>query len=149
MDPLERKKIASIEQQLVADKPWQLKGEVGAHSRPLNSLLFEDVNYEQRIKAPIITPETTEALEELIKQRIKDNRFDDPVKKTKPLLSTATTTSRQVEVSSEKSKVGLADLYEQELIAKASVGKVRDGPEKEVEAKIYALFRKLDALVDR
>lgn len=149
MDPIERKKIAAIESQLLADKPWQLKGEVGAHSRPLNSLLFEDVNYEQRIKAPIITAETTEALEELIKQRIKDNKFDDPEKKTKPISTTTPAGARQVEVSAEKSKVGLADLYEQELVAKTTAGKARDGPEKEVEAKIYALFRKLDALVDR
>lgn len=149
MDPSERKKIAAIEEQMLAEKPWQLRGEVSAHSRPVNSLLFENVNYEQRVKAPTITPETTEALEELIKQRIKDNKFDDPVKKVKPMLATTTATTRQVEVSSEKSKVGLAQLYEQELVAKATAGQARDGPEKEIESKLFALFRKLDALVDR
>lgn len=149
MDNIERKKIAAIEQTLIADKPWQLKGEVSARSRPVNSLLFEDVNFEQRTKAPIITPESTEALEELIKQRIKDNKFDDPEKKVKPTQAKGAQ-ARQVEVSSEKSKVGLAQLYEQELVAKATAGQpARDGPEKEVETKLYALFRKLDALVDR
>lgn len=149
MDPAESKKIASIESQLTAEKPWQLKGEISARSRPVNSLLFEDVHYEQRIKAPIITPESTEALEELIKQRIKDNRFDDPVRKVKP-VQTKGPQARQVEVSAERSKVGLAQLYEQELIAKVTSGQpARDGPEKEVETKLFALFRKLDALVDR
>lgn len=149
MDTAERKKIASIEQQLVADKPWQLKGEVSARTRPVNSLLFEDVNYEQRIKAPIITPEFTENLEELIKQRIKDNKFDDPLRKVKPTHRDGNQ-AKQVEVSAEKSKVGLAQLYEQELVAKASSSQAaRDGPEKEVETKLFALFRKLDALVDR
>jgi U3 small nucleolar ribonucleoprotein component len=149
MDETERKQIEEIEKQLLADKPWQLKGEVSARSRPLNSLLFEDVNYEQRIKAPIITPETTEALEAMIRQRIKDNKFDDPVKKVKPTKPSGPQ-ARQVEISSEKSKVGLAQLYEQELIAKATSSKpARDGPEKEVETKLFALFRKLDALVDR
>lgn len=149
MDPSERKKIESMEQQLLSDKPWQLKGEVSARSRPLNSLLFEDVNYEQRIKAPLITPESTEALEAMIRQRIKDNKFDDPLKKVKPTKPDGPQ-ARQVEVSAEKSKVGLAQLYEQELIAKASSSQpARDGPEKEVETKLFALFRKLDALVDR
>lgn len=149
MDPTERKKIAAIEHSLLSDKPWQLKGEVSARSRPVNSLLFEDVNYEQRIKAPLITPESTEALEELIKQRIKDNRYDDPERKVKPTQPKGPQ-ARQVEVSSEKSKVGLAQLYEQELVSKATSGQpARDGPEKDVEKKLFALFRKLDALVDR
>ena len=149
MDISERKKIEALEQGLLADKPWQLKGEISARSRPLNSLLFEDVNYEQRIKAPIITPESTEALEAIIRQRIKDDKFDDPVKKVKPTKPTGPQ-ARQVEVSAEKSKVGLAQLYEQELISKATTSKLaRDGPEKEVETKLFALFRKLDALVDR
>lgn len=149
MDPLEKRRIELMEKQLLADKPWQLKGEVSARSRPLNSLLFEDVKYEQRVKAPIITPESTEALEAMIRQRIKDNKFDDPVRKTK-LTTPNDKQAMQVEVSSEKSKLGLAQVYEQELIAKASSSKpARDGPEKEVEAKVFALFRKLDALVDR
>ena len=149
MDLAEKRKIAAIEEQLIAEKPWQLQGEISAHSRPLNSLLFEDVKFEQRVKAPKITPESTQALEELIKQRIKDNKFDDPVRKTK-LAVAAMQSARQVEVSAEKSKVGLAQLYEQELVAKASSDQpTRDGPEKEVENKLYALFRKLDALVDR
>lgn len=148
MDPSEKKKILALEEQLVGQKPWQLKGEVTANSRPLNSLLFEDVNFEQRIKAPEITPETTEGLEALIKQRIKDGKFDDPERKVKPAFKSQTT--REVEVSQEKSKVGLAQLYEQELVARATgASQTRDGPEKEVETKLHALFRKLDALVDR
>lgn len=147
MDTSDKKKIAQLEQQILTDKPWQLRGEVGAKSRPLNSLLFEDVKYEQQAKAPKITAESTESLEALIRNRIKNNQFDDPVRKVKP--ATAFVTSRQVEVSSEKSKVGLAQIYEQELIAKSTSGQIKDGPEKETERKLYALFRKLDSLVDR
>lgn len=149
MDSSERKKILALEEQLIGEKPWQLKGEVSANSRPLNSLLFEDVNFEQRIKAPEITAETTEGLEALIKQRIKDNKFDDPERKVKSI--TQTQTGREIEVSQEKSKVGLAKLYEQELVAKATgvTNHPRDGIEQEVETKVHALFRKLDALVDR
>lgn len=147
MDVCDKRKIASLEEQIVGAKPWQLRGEVDARSRPVNSLLFEDVSYEQNIKAPKITPETTESLEATIKQRVKDGRFDDPVRKTKPTLNPSS--SRQVEVSSEKSKIGLAQLYEQELITKATAGQAKDGPEKEVEKKLFSLFKKLDALNDR
>lgn len=148
-DAQDRRKIEALEKQIVGDKPWQLLGEVSARSRPLNSLLFEDVDFQQQIKAPKITPETTETLEEMIKKRIKDNRFDDPEKKVKPVHALASS-SKQVEVSSEKSKVGLAQLYEREIIAQATGNKqAKDGPEKEVERKLFALFRKLDALNDR
>lgn len=146
MDRAEKKKIDAIEEQILGEKPWQLRGEISAHARPLNSLLFEEVNFEQTIKKPQITPETTENLEAIIKQRIKDNKFDDPVRKTKPMIPTS---SRQVEVSSEKSKVGLAQLYEQELISKVTSGQTKDGPEKDVEIRLYALIKKLDALNDR
>lgn len=148
MDPHERKKIEVLERQIISEKPWQLKGEVSARARPLNSLLFEEVDFQQQQKAPKITPETTETLEEMIKQRIKDNRFDDPVRKVKPAHALASS-SKQVEISGEKSKVGLAQLYEQEIIASVSGGQTKDGPEKDVERKLYALFRKLDALNDR
>lgn len=145
-DVSERKKIDSLESQLIADKPWQLRGEISAHHRPVNSLLFEEVNFDKKLKAPTITPETTETLEELIKKRIKDGQFDDPVRKIKPAIVAA---SKQVEVSSEKSKIGLAQLYEQELVAKVAPAKAKDGPEKDVERKLLALFKKLDALNDR
>lgn len=147
MDLKEKRKIELIEEELLGQKPWQLRGEITAHSRPVNSLLFEDVNFEQHVKAPKITPETTESLEALIKQRIKDNNFDDPIRKVKPALAAAVT--RQVEVSTEKSKIGLAQIYEQELIAKSGNIKAKEGPEKDVERKLLALFKKLDSLNDR
>lgn len=147
MDQYDKKKIAQIEEQLLGQKPWQLKGEVSARDRPLNSLLFEDVKYEQQIKPPKITAELTEGLEALIRTRIKDNRFDDPVRKIKPATSFVAT--KQVEVSSEKSKLGLAQLYEQELMSKTKPDQRNNGPEKVVEQRLFTLFRKLDALVDR
>lgn len=148
MDNVDRKKIEALEQQILSEKPWQLKGEVSARFRPINSLLYEDVDFQQHIKAPNITPETTETLEELIKQRIKDNKFDDPVRKVKQIGQSVT--KPPIEINSEKSKVGLAQLYEQELIAKASSSKqVKDGPEKDVERKLNAILRKLDALCVR
>lgn len=144
MDSSDFDKIKAIEKSLLESKPWQLKGEVGAHARPTNSLLFQDVQFEQRIRAPEITEETAQTLETIIKQRIKDAKFDDPVRKVKENVQAAG--SNQVQVSGEKSKVGLAQLYEHELLSKVSQPKASDGPEKIVERRLAALYRKLDAL---
>lgn len=146
MDKTDKRKISDVERLIIEEKPWQLKGEVGAHARPVNSLLFEGVGFEQRIKAPVISQETTETLESIIKQRIKDNSYDDPVRKVKPTTSNS---NREIEVSSEKSKIGLAQLYEQELVAKVTKGQTKEGPGKDVEKKLLALCKKLDALCDR
>lgn len=142
---MDSKKIQAIESQLIQERPWQLKGEVTGSTRPLNSLLLEDVRFERHTKECI--PETTESLEEKIKLRIKDNRFDDPVKKVKPASMSAHPSS-SVEVSSERSKVGLATLYEQEIVSKtAAAQETKDTSEKKVEIKLWSLFRKLDHLI--
>lgn len=41
------KKIEELEKSALAEKPWQLSGEVIAQARPENSLLEEDVEFEQ------------------------------------------------------------------------------------------------------
>lgn len=41
------KKIEELENSALAEKPWQLSGEVTAQARPENSLLEEDVEFEQ------------------------------------------------------------------------------------------------------
>lgn len=95
------KKIKELEKSALAEKPWQLSGEVTAQARPENSLLEEDVDFEQMSRtglflritpkmvrlsvwlwflknqplfslAPAVTEETTLQLEDIIKQRIKD-----------------------------------------------------------------------------
>ncbi|KAJ1633116.1 U3 small nucleolar ribonucleoprotein complex, subunit Mpp10, partial [Pavlovales sp. CCMP2436] len=66
-----QEKIEALEDANVANKPWQLRGEVGAAGRPLNSLLEEHIDFEAAARpAPAITQDVTESIEDIIKQRI-------------------------------------------------------------------------------
>lgn len=44
-------KIEELENAALAEKPWQLLGEVTAQTRPENSMLEEDVEFEQASRA--------------------------------------------------------------------------------------------------
>jgi len=90
-------------------KSWALTGEVLAKERPKDSLLNVHLDFNAATKLPpVITKETTNAIEALIKQRIADELFDDPVLKNdnkRKKLNEAT------EMDFNKSTKGLGDIY--------------------------------------
>lgn len=147
-----REQIAELEEENVREKDWVLQGEVTSKSRPKNALLEEDLEFENVTKVvPVITDEVVQGLEERIKARILENRFDDVVRKRevdeKPYLP-----SRMFELQDTKSKESLAQVYENEYMA-AQTGKGlddRDGKlQKECEEleKLWeSICYKLDAL---
>ncbi|KAK0551177.1 U3 snoRNP protein [Tilletia horrida] len=113
-----RDEIAALERENVSKKDWTLRGEIGAPARPVNSLLEEDLEFEQSMKrAPVITEATTSSLEDRIKARILENRFDD-VERRYPQLGSMNSRdflpSRMLELSDAKSGKSLAELYEEE-----------------------------------
>ncbi|NXU12909.1 MPP10 protein, partial [Pardalotus punctatus] len=142
------KKIKSLEEALLEEKPWQLKGEVTGQKRPENSLLEETVLFDHAVRmAPVITEETTFQLEDIIKQRILDEAWDDVVPKEKP-KEEAFEYKKRITLDHEKSKLSLAEIYEQEYMKlHQQKTEEEENPEhKEIQEMMDSLFQKLDAL---
>ncbi|KAJ3122271.1 U3 snoRNP protein [Nowakowskiella sp. JEL0407] len=141
--------IANLEAEAIAERPWALRGEVASKDRPVNSLLEEHVEVEFSNKpVPVITEEVTQSLEELIKQRIKDNLFDDVERRIAP-PDVGFDPSRRIEINDEKSSKGLGEIYESEYLAGAN--KPKSGKEIELSKKheeINSLFNELCADLD-
>lgn len=141
-------KISFLEKELLEKKPWQLQGEVTAQKRPENSLLEETLHFDHAVRmAPVITEETTLQLEDIIKQRIRDQAWDDVVRKERP-KEDAYEYKKRLTLDHEKSKLSLAEIYEQEYI-KLNQQKTaeEENPEhKEIQKMMDSLFLKLDAL---
>lgn len=139
--------IRRLERENVEKKKWTLAGEVKAKQRPQNALLEEDLDFERVSKpVPVITTEVTSSLEDMIKNRILQGQFDDLPRRRpddEPIIRRG-----RIEIDDEKSKVGLADVYENELTG-ADATKKNEKLEKE-HKEISALFKdvmhKLDAL---
>ncbi|KAK3510101.1 hypothetical protein QTP70_026714 [Hemibagrus guttatus] len=141
-------KISELEKAALAEKPWQLTGEVTAQTRPENSMLEEDVDFDQSSRmAPAVTEDTTLQIEEIIKQRIKDQAWDDVVRKEKP-KEEAFEYKKRLTLDHEKSKLSLAEIYEQEYI-KQSQEKTEEEENPahvEIQKLMDSVFLKLDAL---
>lgn len=144
-----------LEREMLAEKPWQMTGESTSTSRPVNSLLDSTPEFEVATKmAPIVTEKHTADLEDVIKQRILNEDWDDVIPRELPDVGWNLKRGELPEVSQEKSKLGLGELYEREYLKKA-VGYDVDAAEKETEEEkaknemrsLFAgLCSKLDAL---
>lgn len=116
-----RAKIKEMEDEAIGPKSWQLMGETKAELRPENALLEEDLVFDHTTRqAPVITEETTRTLEDIIKQRIKDQAFDDVERKVKPVYD-ATEYKKKLVLDQEKSKFSLAEIYEQVCPSASSI----------------------------
>ncbi|KAI8047676.1 U3 small nucleolar ribonucleoprotein complex, subunit Mpp10 [Gilbertella persicaria] len=145
--------IEEFEDENIQDKHWTLRGEANASARPVNSLLEEDLEFEHANKpVPVITQETTNTLEEIIKKRILDNMFDDVERKVDPTLKPFVP-SKRVELSDEKSKKSLAEMYEDDYVSKQTGEAQKDVRDEALEKEhqeitdmFQTLCHKLDAL---
>src|SRR6185437_14381506 len=77
--------ISSIESQLMNPKPWYHRGEISAAQRPSDSLLDAAVEVEYATKArEVMTREVNEQIEDIIRRRVSESRYDDPRPPPKP-----------------------------------------------------------------
>ena len=144
-----------LEQDMLAEKPWQMTGEAKGTTRPVNSLIDSTPDFETATKqAPIITVEHSKNIEDIVKKRILDEDWDNVQPRELPDVGWNKKRGEVAEVSQEKSKLGLGELYEREYLKKA-VGFDRTAVEKETEetkakdemkALFASLCSKLDAL---
>lgn len=111
-----------------------MKGEAKCKDRAYNSLLEEYVDFDVASKLPPkITQETTNSIEELVRQRVLDEMFDDPVRRALPEGGNI----KQEMLNFTKSGKGLGDVYSDEFAKKmdsmnpdAFLSTAEDGPLK-------------------
>lgn len=148
------KRIEELEETALDDKPWQLKGEITSSTRPKNSLLEEVLEFDSVARpAPLITDQTTECLEDLIKRRIKSKAWDDVQRKFKP-VNDHQDFRKTLVLNQEKSKESLAQIYEKDYLDKVhklngvDVDAKPDEPAEHTDIRkaMKDLFIKLDAL---
>ncbi|KAK6624308.1 hypothetical protein RUM44_011167 [Polyplax serrata] len=148
-------RINALEESALTEKPWQMRGEITADNRPKNSLLQEYVEFDVATRpAPVFTEKCTMRLEDIILQRIKDKAWDDVVRKIKPVDS-GIEYKKTLVLDQEKSKLSLAQIYEQEYLKQVENKATQDISEKpeieppehiEIKGLMKNLFSKLDAL---
>ena len=150
-------KIEKIEDEMMNPKSWQLIGEAKANERPMNSLLDVHLDFNAATKLPpTITKETTNKLEDLVKQRVLDELFDDPVLKNEKLRRKL---GEEEEMDFTKSKKGLGDLYADDIAKKLASSNPEaflegelagpDAPlKRECEDIAAELFNNLDSLAN-
>lgn len=144
-----------LEQEMLAEKPWHMIGEAKGAARPMNSLIESTPEFETATKAaPVITVEHSLGIEEIVKKRIIAEDWDNVVPRELPDVGWNMKRGEVPEVSQEKSKLGLGELYEREYLMKAT-GYDKTADEKataeskakdEMKALFASLCSKLDAL---
>ena len=148
------RQINTLEERALQEKTWLLKGEASAKERPKNSVLEADLEFDHvQAPPPVVSEEMTAKLEDIIKARIAEQRFDD-VERAEPGLDDDRRRKTLPELDDTKSKKGLGDIYADEFVKQraAAEGRASGLEEKEdplvVEAKslFKALTTKLDAL---
>jgi U3 small nucleolar RNA-associated protein MPP10 len=144
--------IRKLEAAAVAKRDWTLSGEARAADRPVNSLIEEDLEFERAGKpVPVVTAEVSEGIEALIKRRIIAREFDEVVRRRPEALGAANETRRgRVELNDSQSKAGLAEIYEQEHLARSDPAyeSTLDKKTKKAHAEIDALWRDVSAQLD-
>ena len=138
--------IKEIEEKMISKKEWSTRGEVLGKERPKDSLLTKAMDFEVGLKAPPIPDrEYTDKLENMIKQRILDDLFDDPIKKNIINLNEEKKADND-ELNFEKSKKGLGEIYEEKYLGNEKTENKVDEIKKECDDlcnKLFDIFKSM------
>lgn len=123
------------------DSDGQRNGAAAIVRRPANALLEVPLDFDHATKqAPVVTQELTDSLEEMIRQRCINLKWDDVVRKAAP---EGKRRKRELEeVDTEKSSQGLGDIYAAEYARKV-MGVKDDDAEVAKRQEVEALFAKV------
>ena len=139
--------IKEIEQKMISNKKeWSTRGEILGKERPKDSLLTKAMDFEVALKAPPIPDrEYTDKLEAMIKQRIKDDLFDDPIKKQIINLN-ENKRANDNELNFDKSKKGLGEIYEEKYLGNEKTETKADEIKKDCDDlcnKLFDIFKQM------
>ena len=138
--------IKQIEEKMISNKKdWSIKGEVLGKERPKDSLLTKSMDFDVGLKAPPIPDrEFTDKLESMIKQRIIDDLFDDPIKKD--IINLNEQKKAENDLDFEKSKKGLGEIYEDKYLGNESTESKVDEIKKDCDDlcnKLFDIFKQM------
>ncbi|EFA81248.1 U3 snoRNP protein [Heterostelium album PN500] len=135
-------KIKELEKQNLKKKNWTVIGEAAAKDRPVNSLLSENLDFEhtQRL-APVITQESNQTIEDIIKKRVLERNFDDVIRKTEKEFQEKY--KAKLELNDQKNTEGLGSVYEKEYLTKTMGVELTD----ELKEKHNTINKLMEALM--
>ena len=126
-------------------KDWSIKGKALGKERPKDSLLTKSMDFEVGLKAPPIPDkEFTDKLESIIKQRILDDLFDDPIKKD--IINLNERKKAENDLDFEKSKKGLGEIYEDKYLGNENTESKVDEIKKDCDDlcnKLFDIFKQM------
>ena len=146
-----REKIEIVEEihnKMLGDKPWEMKGEIKAKDRPIGSLLDSNLDFKvTKRPIPIVTAELSLKIEKLIKLRISKDLYDDP-KRYSYLTDNENNENKGFEINFDKSKKGLAELYEEDYnrLNEDKTTEVKSQEKIEIEDLMEELFTMFTAV---
>jgi U3 small nucleolar RNA-associated protein MPP10 len=143
--------IRRLELANVTKKEWMLAGEAKAAQRPLNSLIENDLEFERVGKpVPVVTNETSDEIEQLIKRRILAKEFDEVIRRLPDSIRSSELNRGRVEVDQTKSQKSLAELYENDHLKSTDPAYVdqKDEKLKREHAEIAQLWKDTSSQLD-
>jgi len=141
-------RLSKLEQAQLAEKPWQMSGEVSGMRRPIDSLLEADLDFSQATRlVPTIAEEVTTSVDDMLRVRIKEQLWDDVIRLA--ALEPRSFRAKPADLSTDRSAIGLGDQYaadyEQEMLGHASAESVSTD---DVHRAVRQLFSKLSTRLD-